>query len=272
MKIDLLWKGQVVESVLYRKAAYSSIISSVQVDFSMWPTVSNQIRCYLLYDGSKFIKMATSYQPTTQPRRIALIVESPHKDEFTNIFTPLHPLNGRSGNKFDLKIIERMNAWFSQPPTANTLFEIKIFNPVKYQTSLYHFLSNLIPNNQLKKQLPPAFVIPKYGSIHDNDNSSLRNEVWKILFTNATFPCESDFKHEIKKYDPQYIVNACTGTNKSKQIAWMNITQIYSRPPRKSLSKYSANNLKTIVRRSVFTYFVSSSVVYREDSHPHQWK
>ena len=274
MKIELLWNGKIIDSVFYKKSAYSNITSSVQVDFSTWPTVSNQVRCHLLYDGNKFVKAEPPYQPATQPIKIALIVESPHKAEFSYDFMPMKPLNGESGRNFDLKIAGKMNSWFLSSLISDTLFEIKIFNPVKYQTSLYHFLSNLISYDRLGKQLPPAFIIPKYGSIQDRENSSLRNEVWKTLFTNTAFPCGADFENEIKSYNPQYIVNACTGSNNVQLVKWKNTNQIYKKIPRKPTSKYSANNLKTIVRRSVFACFniPSSSILYREDVHPCQWK
>ena len=274
MKIDLLWDGKIIDSVSYRKKAYSKITSNVQVDFSKWPVVSNQVRCYLLYDGHEFVKTDLHYRSATQLEKIALIVESPHKDEFSVDFSPLQPLSGKSGEKFDLNIAKKMDGWFSSPPIANTLFEVKIFNPVTYQTSLYHFLSNLISYDRLEKQLPSSFDIPKYGCIQDVENSSLRNEVWKCLFTNSAFPCEIDFSNELKSYAPQYIVNSCTGSNNPKLKTWKNVNQIYTRTPKKQMRGYSANNLKTIVRRSMFTYFSVSNplILYREDIHPCQWR
>ena len=273
MKIDLLWNGKTVDSALYKKTGYSGIVSNVKVDFAKWPVVSNQVRCHLMYDGKKFIKLDPPYQSVSKPIRVALIVESPHKDEFSYDFTPLQPLNGESGKKFESKIINKISGWFLQALTTNTIVEIKIFNPVKYQTSLYHFLSNLIAYDRLDKQTPTSFTIPEYGSIRDVENSSLRNEVWRILFTNTAFPCETDFVNEIKLYNPQYIVNACTGSNNPNLKMWSNANQIYKRTPKKPISSYSADNLKTIVRRSVFTYFntPTSSILYMEDIHPCQW-
>ena len=274
MYIDLLWHGKTIDSVLYNNPNYSRIPSSVQVDFSKWPVIPNQVRCHLRYDGNKFIKQSPPYHPNSIPYRLALIVESPHKDEFSYDFNPLQPLSSNRGRDFDSKILTRIKKWNIPNLKKNQLFEIKIFNPVQYQTSLYHFLSNLIIFDRIQKQLPQGFIIPNYGSLWNKHNSLLRNSIWKILFTNPTFPCEAIFKNELSSYNPSYIVNACTGSGNPKLKSWHEANQIFSRRPRMPISNYSIHNLKAIVRRSIFSYFNStrSGKQYIEEVHPCKWK
>lgn len=165
----------------------------------LWPKVDDQIRGYYKYNHQsnnwKSVPMSYTNNDVT---RVALIVESPHKDEFDDIFNPLCPLNGVSGKKFSRKILSNLSIWFHNV-SISSVVEIYIMNPIQYQASLYHFLNDKINYNRLinnKISLPGI-------------NAKLRNEVWKILFNDPLL--KGDFVDRITKYNPHYIVNCCTG-------------------------------------------------------------
>ena len=121
-------------------------------------------------------------------------------DEFTYDFRPLRPLNGMSGVIFDSQIEHKMAKWFKENLNVTAVYEIKIFNPVQYQTSLFHFLNNLIPFMRLSKQLQDDTVIPEY--VFD-DHKKLRNDVWKLLFDSESTQCKMIFQKQLIQYCPE---------------------------------------------------------------------
>ena len=69
--------------------------TTVLARITNWPVVNDQIRGYYTFNNG-WIPTSTS----KKFKKLALIVESPHKDEFDLVFNPIAPLNGASGKKF----------------------------------------------------------------------------------------------------------------------------------------------------------------------------
>ncbi|GAA0084846.1 hypothetical protein UT300007_12850 [Clostridium sp. CTA-7] len=118
--------------------------------------------------------------------KIAVVMESPHREEFVienNKFKPLGPAMGASGNNIEKYLINLIKAIEKCYFVCNK-YDIYIINPVKFQASLGSFY---------KKGL----------------NDKIRNELWKCLYENVY---KKEFLEELKKYD--IIVNSCTAINK----------------------------------------------------------
>lgn len=73
---------------------------------------------------------------------IVLLLESPHKEEFTNKFKPIAPAQGKTGKNIDNNIVEVLYyidcklKLFQQ----NEIYNVIIANPVQYQASLIYYL------------------------------------------------------------------------------------------------------------------------------------
>lgn len=273
MEIDLYWANQKLNStpIIYTSIPNSSVnVRPIRLDVSNWPTVKNQTRCFCWYD-KKNTTFSTKPYPQNNKKiiKIALIVESPHKDEFTIEFEPLQPLNGASGRAFENHIIKKMNNWFCVNQNDSAIYQIKVFNPVQQQASLHHFLNNLIDSEKLDSKLLPGTKIPPYSlndKKHRNNYTAMRDQVWKLFFQSDVTNNKRFFQEEIIRYYPQYIINACTGKSeyKNDDANWKSLQEI----------PYSTNfNLKDIVRDSllVFKDEILQNFLYREENHPFHW-
>ena len=227
-------------------ASTGNIIANID----KWPTVSDNIRGYYQVKKTRASIKVRAISKPLYFLKIALLVESPHKDEFDEIFNPISPLNGNSGKKFAKGIIARLGQWFNNANinTGVYNFEIKIINPIQYQTSLYHFLNDKIEYNT-------------YGNFGYNAiDHALRNDVWRFLFERCNL--KSNFIDRVKDYSPNYIINCCTGTscynhfNANKQIRKM---------------RSGTKNLKALTRESLRSCNLISNVTYLESCHPISW-
>ena len=219
---------------------------SITAHISTWQIVPDQIRGYYQYDGSN-----RQWKVISKPqkfKKMALIVESPHKSEFDSNFNPLAPLNGASGRKFAAHILTRLAAWFPTPTPSNDPIEITIVNPIQYQTSLYHFLNGLIPYD-----FQGTFGYP-------NIDPSLRDNVWRFLFEDCDL--KSYFQQRISRGKYDYVMNCCTGqkSNSYTSLKTFNLSRnAYKKTaPLKSLVRYSLNAVED------FSYV--------EDCHPIAWR
>lgn len=136
-------------------------------------------------------KETVSVLRTTKARKgkdvlkVAVVLESPHKDEFEieeYQFKPAGPAMGTSGNNIEKYLINLIKA-IEKYYIAYNKYDIYIVNPVKFQASLGSFYTG-----KLIKEI--------------------RNELWKSLYENVY---KKEFLEEIKKYD--IIVNSCTDIN-----------------------------------------------------------
>lgn len=225
------------------------------VNIYLWPKVENEIRCYCEYRNNNFIFISPLNGNNIKYKKIFIIVESPHKDEFDSIFCPIRPLNGSSGFKFNNNILNKLNIWFNNSNLINIgdLFEIHIVNPVRYQTSLYHYFNSKIP-----------YDIPNNNYNYNQINSYIRDETWRILF--AVQSIRDDFLNYLNKYTNDkklFIVNCCTGYVKNKYNTFTQLGLI------KNVRK-NTKKLKLLVRDAI-KLGCNSNNYYMEDIHPICW-
>ena len=117
-------------------------------------------------------------------KKIALILESPHKDEYDFDEMPLRPANGETGRNIQNHLVKKLideNFNFDD----NTDYAVLLINPVQYQASCYH----------------------QFSAQGLQSDKNLKNKVFRRLFDYL----KTDFQYRIKSYNPDYIINACTG-------------------------------------------------------------
>ena len=190
--MDIIFNNMIVGKVLANK---SKIINSLNLPLSInfksaSDKVDDEIRGYLVYNGIDWIfHLSSKYNPKTEFKKIALILESPHEKEYDRSKippTPIAPAQGSTGIRIRRYICKYCLNWNLN---NNTIYEVKIMNSIQYQTSCYN---ELIINN------------PNY-----NLCSSLRNQVFKLLWNSSA----NDLVKRINRYNPDIIINACTGGN-----------------------------------------------------------
>jgi hypothetical protein len=151
--------------------------------------VRDEVRGYLVWQSGiwNFV-LHQNYTPGNKSiKKIALLLESPHKDEYTTNFVPIRPANGKTGtnidNKLHYKLISDL-ALCQQHLCNNYDYEIYLINCVQYQCSCHYFLNlvNLSCDRRNTDQIFRAF--------------------YKHL--------KSDFILRINQYKPDYIYNCCT--------------------------------------------------------------
>lgn len=142
--------------------------------------------------GEELDRQLQRPQPRPEPeqegiRNIVLLLESPHKDEYTDgdIARPKAPARGETGDNIDRwlgTVLSRTNADLIEPGC-----HVIISNPIQFQTSLH-----AIHRRPLK------------GSWR-----TLRNKVWITLWRAAHIT--ECFRARLTAYNPSLIINACTG-------------------------------------------------------------
>ena len=124
---------------------------------------------------------------------IALLLESPHKDEFDNNDSPIAPAQGTTGTNIHDYFEHIINIERRKFDFVATEARLIICNPIPFQTSLY--------------------MIHK-GKI--NKKKKLKEDIWNALWEE---PCiKHDFKLRMEKYKPSMIINACTGGKKRESL------------------------------------------------------
>ncbi len=114
---------------------------------------------------------------------IVLVIESPHRDEYTESFQPIAPAQCTTGSKISKYISDILK----QQNFDNGKYNIIICNPVQFQASLY----------SLHK-------LPLSGK--NTSVAAIRDKVWKEIFRLE----EDNFKKRVQSYKPTIIINACT--------------------------------------------------------------
>lgn len=170
-----------------------------------WMVVPNIIRYKFRFENNGFTPIPISNKIHTKSnyyeklfeindfRKIVIVLESPHVDEYTSDMQPISPAQANTGTKINSNIedlLENINSrvHFKQ----NEVIEIALVNPIPLQTSL-----GTIHNKRLKG---------KY--------STLRNNVWRGIWENTDY--KEDFINLINSLSPEdIIINACTADLKN---------------------------------------------------------
>jgi hypothetical protein len=120
---------------------------------------------------------------TSKQENIVLIIESPHRDEYTSDgrFIPIGPAQGTTGEKIEQYFEELFNNFINRHiELTEKSYGVILCNPVQYQSSLHEIL-------HLSKI-----------------NRTLRDCIWKGLFDG------NEFQRRLADYSPAVVINACT--------------------------------------------------------------
>lgn len=118
---------------------------------------------------------------------LALLLESPHKDEYgkrNGEYNPIAPAMGTTGRNLDSYLGYVLSQIQSGVVDGS---KIIISNPIQFQASLHMILGGKI-------------------------NKDVRDAVWTALWTRQYV--KSDFASRMRDYSPYVIINACTGGQK----------------------------------------------------------
>lgn len=138
---------------------------------------------WMFIDCFSFSKYSDIKKPI---KKIALILESPHKDEYrinNALLIPQRPANGKTGKAIESYIAKYASLWELD---KNTNYEVHLINAVQVQASCYHELKAL--NVELSLY---------YRNL-------LKHWVLTLLFD------DKEFINRIKNIKPDILVNCCT--------------------------------------------------------------
>lgn len=134
----IYFNGQQIKSTSYFQGQSAHFYSAHQVQ--------DEVRGYLVWQSGiwNFI-LHQNYTPGNKSmEKNALLLEPPHKDEYTTNFLPIRPANGKTGTNIDNKIHYKLIsdlALCQQHLCNNYDYEIYIINCVQYQCSRHYFLN-----------------------------------------------------------------------------------------------------------------------------------
>jgi len=136
----------------------------------------------------KFKDIPISYRDINK-KTILIVIESPHKEEYTKQFEVIAPAQGKTGKKIEkflCKILENNSIKLEDEE-----YNIVICNPVQFQASLYYL------HKETLKETP---------------SKSIRDKIWTAIFEKE----EQNFKKRLLLYNPYLTINACTAKLKNK--------------------------------------------------------
>jgi hypothetical protein len=154
-----------------------------RIDYYSSHKVNDEVRGYLVFDGTWNFIPPCSVQKEFKIQKLALILESPHKNEYqSNSYIPIGPARGTSCERIERCIVNRQ--WVRQLD-SNCVYEICVMNAIQYQCSAWNYISGF----------------SKLDTV-------LRNNLFKKMWTGFA---RKSFVHRIEDYSPDKIVNCCTG-------------------------------------------------------------
>ena len=163
--------------------------------------VQDAWRYNILFKNNEIVEFCKFYQGigrfydqeihSKKNRSIVIIIESPHKDEYTENFVPISPAQGATGEKIEKFIVDILRK-HKQIELPNGLYNLLIVNPVQFQASLFNF--HKVPLNS------------KHSAA-----SALRDKVWRSIFLKE----KDNFTKRLVSYRPALLINACTAKLKS---------------------------------------------------------
>ncbi len=155
--------------------------------------VLDEVRGYLIFVNQHWVFVGPSQinaYGKKAIKKLSLVLESPHKNEFDQYNNPLRPANGKTGNAINSKLSNR--PWVNKNLNSNYYYEIYIMNPVQYQASCYCVLGNNCSRNNT-------------------------NQVFRKLFSKLFFNLRNDFINRINTYMPDMIINCCSSCGSLKK-------------------------------------------------------
>ena len=159
-----------------------NVVLPNRIDYYTFHRVTDEVRGYLVYNGAWSFIPPSAVQQCFEIKKLALILESPHKDEYhQNCFIPIGPARGVTGIKIERFIVNRK---WTNNLSMKYAYEVYIMNAVQYQCSAWNYISG-------------------FGKLNTQLRDSIFKELWKKL--------SGDFINRIQRYSPDYIINCCTG-------------------------------------------------------------
>ena len=132
---------------------------------------------------------------------LVILLESPHKDEyFANcIDRPIAPALGMTGHNIQDYLMDVIHGC---PNICQRLghetTRVIIANPIQFQTSLAAIIRVPRQNGESKEAKKKR----------QEKNKKIRDAIWKALWDHKSL--RSEFKGRLKRYHPDFIINACT--------------------------------------------------------------
>lgn len=178
---------------------YSGVPLQKNITYTVSEKVSDDIRGYLVFNGNWHFYKKNQYSSAEgHKKKLALVLESPHKDEYrinkvlqrtpnNGALIPQRPANGFAGNQIDHFIQNR--PWIKRLSTSN-IYEVFIMNAIQYQCSAYDYIQGM--KKTVRRLTDAIFLV-----------------MWNNTKTGTTH-FQSDFANRIKRYSPDVIINACT--------------------------------------------------------------
>lgn len=186
--------NQNIKIVFSSRANISKSASGIQnatVIFSKNEKVMDEPRGFLKYVNSQWVFYGL-YQITPKAfEKMVIVLESPHKDEFSSMGVPIRPANGVTGSKINLLLAQIVN---NRPPNGisqSIIYEVYLVNAIQYQTSCYQALHN-------------------YSDYNANWHT-IRNYVFKALWNTGNLSLQQDLRNRINLINPSVIMNCVTG-------------------------------------------------------------
>lgn len=186
--------------ILVNNISFHSVNNGIQgtIHFNSNLIVPDSIRGYLININNiwsfhfNINNISNSYIKNI--KKIALILESPHKNEYTNGYIPIGIAQGKTGNNINIKLINRSRLISNL--NANTIYEVNLMNPIQYQCSCYNEFNGLVP-------------IPNNNLINHKCSRSNTDKVFRSLFS-IKKTLYIDFINRLINYNPDIIFNCCT--------------------------------------------------------------
>ena len=171
---------------------------------------SNERDCWefaeLINNNRKLRGIKTNLKQIECFRKIIIILESPHRDEYDKNGKPLFPAQGKTGSKI-VKNIENIEKWRG----VNNSLSIKLdreksycvilMNPVQYAASCYKFWDTIKAKN---------------GKVPAN-LTDFTHKVFEFLFLNNDLRLKEDFKERLRNLYTKgdIVINSTTEKNRS---------------------------------------------------------
>lgn len=168
------------------------------INFRANKIVQDGIRGYLVYNNYiwSFLNIAqyNMFSNKSNIQKLALVLESPHKNEYDNFYNPLGPANGKTGVNIDSKI---QNRPFVSNLNIDYDYEVYLMNPVQFQCSCYNEFNNLIGKNPIARE---TYYVER----------KITSKIFRALFNKNKGNLRQNFINRLNIYSPDIIVNCCT--------------------------------------------------------------
>ena len=169
-----------------KNAIYANNLSYTNSD-----KVNDERRGFLYYNNGWVF---CGLNQITQSRfdNLVLILESPHKDEFSPAGFPLRPANGITGTKINNLLAKHVQYIPGLTLSKSKVYCVWIVNAIQYQTSAYHQLHTI--------------------SGYSDYWRSLRDKVFKTMWdSKSPFNLQADLLQRLNAIAPRVCINCVTG-------------------------------------------------------------